>query len=109
MTHDEFETSIFGTFDFYFSSISLILKEEGFFKSDDEVNVVSSKTMLMLSRFAMPRDTSFNSTVVQTTSTDNKIGLIMTLAMSLLGLRDQWTDFCEHSIIVFEENRVFYN
>ena len=72
----------------YFSSISLILKEEGFFKSDDEVSAVSSKTMFMLSRFATPRDISLNSTVAPTTSTDNKIGLIMTLAMSLLGFRD---------------------
>ena len=78
----------------HFSSISLILKEEGFFKSDDEVNVASSKTMFMLSRFAT--DTPANSTEVQTTSTDNKIGLIMTLAMSLLGLMDQRTVFSNH-------------
>ena len=45
------------------------MKEEGFFESVSEVNITTSK----------------NSTTMQSASTDNDIGLIMSLSMSLLG------------------------
>ena len=51
------------------SSISLIMKEEVFFESVGEVNITTNK----------------NSTTMQSASTDNDIGLIMSLSMSLLG------------------------
>ena len=45
------------------------MKEEGFFESVSEVNITTNK----------------NSTTMQSASTDNDIGLIMSLSMSLLG------------------------
>ena len=59
-----------------FSSISLILKKEGFFGSEDGFNDIQSYNLTAHSVCS----------TVQSSSTDHDIGLIMTLSMSLLGL-----------------------
>ena len=80
-----------------FSSISIILKEEGFFKSEDEeIQIVNSTT-------------ASNSTTVQTISSDNKIGLIMTLSMSVLGYRDRRTSWVTVMLLTFPNIGIWCN
>ena len=59
-----------------FSSISLILKKEGFFGSEDGFNDIQTYNLT----------THSVCSTVQSSSADHEIGLIMTLSMSLLGL-----------------------
>ena len=58
------------------SSISLILKNEGFFRSENTFNEISIENVT----------TNSACQAVQSTTADNKIGLIMTLSMGLLGI-----------------------
>ena len=59
-----------------FSSISLILKKEGFFGSEDGLSDIQKYNLT----------THSVCSTVQSSSADHEIGLIMTLSMSLLGL-----------------------
>ena len=58
------------------SSISLILKKEGFFRSENAFNEITIDNVTENSACS----------AVQSTLADNKIGLIMTLSMGLLGI-----------------------
>ena len=82
----------------YSSSISLILKKDGFFGSENSVNTTDSPVtvrgsapglaaLFLEEKLSVRSTDSTNSTLTpEATSSDQQIGLIMTLSMSFCGI-----------------------